>query len=211
MTERESKATSDRPNTNPFDQGYFRSDELRGFGFKRVGEDVRIAKNCTIIGLENISIGSNVRIDANVVITANSGSLDLGSYIHIGSGCYLGCAGGITFHDFAGLSQGISIYSATDDYSGNSLTNPTVPHEYLRVNTAPVILGKHVIIGSGSVVLPGVVIGEGSSVGALSLVTKSLDDWGVYLGTPARQLKARSKNLLQQEQRLLAAQKTVIT
>jgi galactoside O-acetyltransferase len=127
----------------------------------------------------------------------------LGNYIHIGGGCYLGCAGGITLSDFAGLSQGVRIYSSTDNYTGDSLTNPTVPHKYLKTKIAPVVLGRHVIIGSGTVILPGVTIGEGSSVGALSLVSKSLDGWGVYFGAPAKRLKARSKDLLEMEKELI--------
>ena len=105
--------------------------------------------------------------------------------------------------DFSGLSQGVRIYSGTDDYSGQALTNPTVPHQYLNVHIAPVRLGRHVIIGSGSVILPGVTIGEGSAVGALSLVTKSLDDWGIYSGVPVKRLKSRSRKLLELENDLL--------
>lgn len=193
------------PNTlpNPFNQGYFESEELRKFGFKSVGENVKIAKNTTIIGLNNISLGNNIRIDGNVVIAAYSGSLTLGNYIHIGGGCHLSCAGGITLKDFSGLSQGVRIYSGTDDYTGKSLTNPTVPHKYLKVKIAPVLLGKHVIVGSGSVILPGLTIGDGSSVGALSLVTKSLDEWGVYFGAPVKKLKARSKDMLKLEDELM--------
>jgi acetyltransferase-like isoleucine patch superfamily enzyme len=187
---------------NPFNPGYFESDELRTFGFKQVGKGVQIAKNCTIIGLHNIVLGDHIRIDGNVVLAAYSGSLTLGSYIHIGEGCYLGCGGGVTLDDFAGLSQGVKIYSGTDDYSGKTLTNPTVPHAFKEVKLAPVRLGRHVIVGSGSVILPGVNIGEGSSVGALSLVTKSLEPWGVYFGSPAKKLKERRKDLLQLEQRL---------
>ena len=52
-------------------------------------------------------------------------------------------------------------------------------------------------------VLPGVKIGNGTSVGALSLVTKSLDEWGVYFGSPAKRVKARKKDLLEQEKLLL--------
>jgi acetyltransferase-like isoleucine patch superfamily enzyme len=188
---------------NPFNQGYFESEELRHFGFKNIGENVKIAKNTTIIGLNNISLGNNILIDGNVVIAAYSGSLTLRNYIHIGGGCFLGCAGGITMSDFSGLSQGVSIYSGTDDYTGKSLTNPTVPRKYLKLKIAPVSLGRHVIIGSGSVILPGVSIGDGSSVGALSLVTKSLEEWGVYFGAPAKKIKARSKDMLKLEDELL--------
>ncbi len=189
---------------NPFNQGYYESEELRKFGFKRIGDNVKIAKNATIIGLNNISLGNNIRIDGNVVIVAHSGSLTLGNYIHIGGGCHLSCAGGITLADFSGLSQGVRIYSGTDDYTGKSLTNPTVPHKYLKVEIAPVILGKHVIVGSGSVILPGVTIGDGSCVGALSLVTKSLDEWGVYFGSPVKKLKDRSKDMLKLEEQFIS-------
>jgi acetyltransferase-like isoleucine patch superfamily enzyme len=204
---RQKSDNQNRPQTaqanNPFNQGYYETDELRTFGFKSVGKNVKIAKNTTIIGLNNIELGNNIRIDGNVVIAAYAGSLILGNYIHIGGGCHLSCAGRIVLEDFSGLSQGVKIYSVTDDYSGHSLTNPTVPQKFLNVKIAPVVLKKHVIVGSGSVILPGVVVGEGSSIGALSLVTKSLDVWVIYFGTPARKLKARSKRLLQLENELL--------
>jgi acetyltransferase-like isoleucine patch superfamily enzyme len=202
INDRESSSCSIGIIKNPFDQGYFESEELRGFGFKSVGDRVKIAKNATIIGLGNISIGNNVRIDGSVVIAAYSGSLSLGNYIHIGSGCYLGCGGGVVLGDFSGLSQGVRIYSGTDDYTGKFLTNPTIPQKYLSVNLEEVTLGKHVIVGSGSVILPGVTIGEGSSVGALSLVTKSIAEWGVYCGVPVRRIKTRMKDMLKLEAQL---------
>ena len=188
---------------NPFNQGYHTTEQLRKMGFKFVGENVQIAKNCTIIGLENISLGDNIRIDGGVTLACASGFLKIGSYIHIGGGCHITCAGGVELSDFSGLSQGVRIYSGSDDYSGNSLTNPTVPKKYLNVTVKPVFIGRHVIIGSGSVVLPGVKIGNGTSIGALSLVTKSLDEWGVYMGSPAKRIKARKKDLLEQEKLLL--------
>ena len=94
---------------NPFDQGFYESDELRSMGFKAVGDNVKIAKNCTIIGLKNITIGNNVRIDANIVIAAAAGYLAIGNYIHIGAGSHLACVGGITFEDFSNTSQGVRI------------------------------------------------------------------------------------------------------
>jgi acetyltransferase-like isoleucine patch superfamily enzyme len=190
--------------TNPFDRGYFGSEALKSFGFKSVGKNVEVARNSSIIGLQNISLGDNVRVDDNVIIAAASGSLRIGNYIHIAAGCYLGCSGGITMEDFSGLSQGVRVYSATDDYGGSSLTNPTVPARYLKLTVAPINLGRHVIIGSGSVILPGVSIGIGSSVGALSLVNKSLGSWFVHSGIPAKPIRPRSKQLLELEMELLA-------
>ena len=181
---------------NPFDSGYYQSSELKTFGFKKVGKNVKVAKNCTIVGLNNISLGSHIRIDSNVIIAATKGYLKLGNYIHIGAGCYLSCESGITLSNFSGLSQGIHIYSASGDFSGKSLNHPTVPKKYQLVKSAPVFLKEHVIIGTGSVILPGVTIGKGSSVGALSLVHISLDEWGVYFGVPVKKVNIRSKKVL---------------
>jgi len=203
-SERNDQMTTDNDSArrNPFDTGYYDSDELRGFGFAAVGENVMVAKNCTIIGLPNISIGDNVRIDGLTTIAAARGYCRIGDFIHIGGGCYLACGGGINLADFTGLSQGVRIYSVSDDYSGRSLTNPTVPAEFQTTKSGTVITGKHVIIGSGGVILPNLTIGEGSSVGALSLVSRSLDAWGIYSGIPARLIKPRRKDLLEDEKRL---------
>jgi galactoside O-acetyltransferase len=81
-------------------------------------------------------------------------------------------------------------------------TNQKLEAKYLQIKLAPVVLSKHVIIGSGSVILPGVHVGIGSSVGALSLVTKSLQEWGIYLGVPAKKIKNRGRNLLELEKEL---------
>lgn len=188
---------------NPFDPGYYSEHDLKDAGFKALGSNVSIARNCTIIGLENIEIGSNVRIDGYCsIIAAGQGWFKLGSYTHIGGYCYLSAGEGIRMDDFSGLSQGVRIYSKSDDYSGKYLTNPTIPEKYTGITSGTVILGRHVIIGSGSVILPKVMIGEGSSVGALSLVNRNLDSWGVYWGCPVKRLKDRSKRLLELEAEL---------
>ncbi|BDW84196.1 acetyltransferase [Roseicyclus marinus] len=186
-----------------FNPGYATTEELRTLGFAHVGKNVMIAHNCTLIGLENIHIGDNVRIDGQTTIAAARGHCRIGRNVHIGGGTYLACAGGLDLADFVGLSQGVRIYTISDDYSGAAMTNPTVPPDFTNVTVAPVTVGRHVIIGSGSVVLPGVEIGEGVAVGALSLVTKSLDAWGIYAGNPARRLRERSKALLDAERRYL--------
>lgn len=191
--------------TNPFDPGYYGEDELRAIGFKAVGHDVRIAKTCTIIGLPNIEIGDHVRIDGYcTIVAAGQGYARLGSYIHIAGYCGLYAGYGLTMADFSGLSRGVTIYTGTDDYSGHCLTNPTVPSKYTGVQGGTVSLGRHVIVGTGTTILPRVEIGEGSAVGAMSLVNKPLEPWGVYSGCPARRIKARLKDLLQREAELLA-------
>ncbi|MGY6128027.1 acyltransferase (plasmid) [Paraburkholderia strydomiana] len=187
---------------SPLNPGYWTEDELRQFGSPTVGSNVRVAKNCTVVGIENMTFGHDVRIDGPTVLSAPGGHIRIGSHVHIGGMCFLAGGGGIDLEDFSGLSQAVRVYSASDDYSGEALTNPTVPRQYLNVKVAPVRLGRHVIVGSGTVILPGCTIGEGTSVGAMSLVTKDLDPWGVYFGTPAKRLKARSRKLLRLETEL---------
>lgn len=71
------------------------------------------------------------------------------------------------------------------------MTNPTVPDEYKKASRAAVRIKGHVIIGAGSVVLPGVTLGFGSAVGALSLVRDDVDEGVVVAGTPAKPIGRR--------------------
>ena len=118
---------------NPLNAGYFDSEDLKNLGFRRVGDNVKISRNSTVVGFNEIEIGNNVRIDPYVCLIALGGSLRIGSYVHIGSFSHVAARGGVELADFAGLSQGVRIYSATDDYSGEYLTNPTVPKNYTSV------------------------------------------------------------------------------
>ena len=181
---------------------YLTEAELKDYGFKELGHNVRIHSRASVYCPEEISIGSNVRIDDFTVIVA-SGGVTIGSYVHIANFCFLGGRHGIVLGDFAGLAHGVKIFTGSDDYSGEMLTNPTVPEEYTGGRSGQVALGRHVIIGSGSIVLPGCELGEGVSVGALSLVNRSLEPWGVCFGIPARRIKSRKKSLLDLEKQLL--------
>jgi len=176
---------------NPFDPGYYYAEELKEMGFKSIGDNVSVAKNCTFINLHNISIASHVRIDGGTTIVAGNTGVEVGNYIHIGGGAFLLGTYGISLADFANLSQGVRIYTGNDDYTGGSFTNPMVPSDYTNITTGPVRLDKHVIIGSGSVILPNIQLHEGTSIGALSLVRKSTKAWTVYSGNPAKELMTR--------------------
>lgn len=177
---------------------FYSSRELRNLGIKRYGENVLISRNAVIYSPEMLEVGNNVRIDD---FTTISGKVVLGNYIHIAQACGLyGGDKGIYMDDFAGLSSRVVIYTVSNDYSGNSLTNPMVPAKYRPGDKSiPVHLGKHAIIGTSSVILPGADIGEGSAVGAMSMVGKPLGTWGIYAGSPAKKIKDRNKKLLELE------------
>lgn len=185
---------------------YYSEEELHNFGFKSIGKNVQIKKNVGIFFTENVSIGDNVRIDDNVVIIAGGEETKIGNYVHIAVNCCIAASSGFEMCDFSGLAPGVMIFTGSDDYSGNKLTNSTVARKYIGGDSGKVTLGRHVIIGAGSVILPNVEVGEGASVGALSLVIKSLEPWNVYFGNPAKRLKSRSKRLLDLEKKFLAEQ-----
>jgi len=192
--------------SNPFEHGYYDEYELRDFGFKSIGENVRIAKNCTIIGLKNIEIGSNVRVDGSVTIIASeSKRFVIESYVHIGTYSHICGSAGFLMRDFSALSVGVRVFTRSDDFTGSHLTNPTVPAKYKNVTDGEITIGRHAIIGSNSVILPSVNIGDGCAVGALACVHSSLEPWGVYFGSPARRIGNRSDKLLSLETELLKA------
>lgn len=183
-----------------FESGFYDDKDLADAGFKSIGKNVLIAKNCTIINPDNISIGDNVRIDGYCTLVAGTElTISIGSYVHIGSYSFLSGAKGIILEDFSALSQCVKIYTQSDDYTGATLTNPTVPSKYKNVNSGAVVIREHALLGSGCVVLPDTEIGRGAAVGALSLVTLDLNEWFVYFGNPIRKLKPRLKDLLKLE------------
>jgi acetyltransferase-like isoleucine patch superfamily enzyme len=173
--------------------------QLERMGFAALGEDVRISEKASIYGAARIRIGDHGRIDDFCILSAGEGGIGLGSHVHIGCFCSLIGAAEIVIQDFSALSGRVAVYSSSDDYSGNHLANPTVPVEFTNVDSRSVRLEKHVLVGAGAVILPGVVMHEGSVAGALSLVTHDCDAFWVYSGVPARRRIQRDRGLLEKE------------
>ncbi len=182
--------------------GYYSDEELKGLGFAKLGSSVLVSRKASLYGISRMSIGDYSRIDDFSVISAGEGGIDIGCYVHIAVMCSLMGQAKIEMEDFSGLSSRVCVYSSSDDYSGIAMTNPTVPKEYTKVDTRPVRIGKHVIIGAGSVVLPGTIIEDGAAVGALSLVRGVLESFVMYSGVPAKAIKPRKRDLLELENQL---------
>lgn len=178
---------------------FYSETELQSLGFGKVGKDVLISRLACFYQPADISFGDHVRVDDFCIL---SGKIDIGCYVHIAPYCGLYGTFGIVMKDFSGLSSRVAIYSGSDDYCGDYLTNPTVPDKYKNIIGGRVILEKHVIIGASSVILPKVRIGEGTAVGSLSLVIRDLEPWGIYAGIPCRLIKTRNKGLLDMEKAL---------
>ena len=173
---------------------FYSEEEIKKMGFAHIGHDVQISRKASIYGAKNIWIGNHVRIDDFCVL---SGKITLGNYIHIAVSTVLfGGTAGIIFEDYTGISSRCGVYATTDDYSGDYMTNPTVPAKYTNVIDEPVVIKKHSIIGTGSTILQGVSIEEGCALCAMTLATKDTKPWGIYMGYQCVRVKERSRELL---------------
>lgn len=172
---------------------FYSVSELRGMGFKSLGENVLISRKACFYTPNTIEIGSNVRIDDFCII---SGNVKLGSNIHISA--YVAIYGkyNVELEDYTGISPKSTVYSAMDDFGGDFLIGPIHDESKTNVTGGKVLIKKYSQIGCNSVVFPNLIIGEGCVVGACSLVRSSLEAWNIYVGVPAKKLKERSKNLI---------------
>lgn len=173
---------------------FLSQEEIAEIGFKSVGQGCLISRNARFYGPQNMTIGNHVRIDDFCIL---SGKITLGNYIHISAYVALYGAMGIVFEDCSGISARGTIYSAMDDFSGDYMIGPMLPDELTHVTGGPVIIKKYVQIGAHALIFPDLTVGEGSVVGACSMVRNSLEPWGIYAGIPCKFMKERSMKLLE--------------
>jgi galactoside O-acetyltransferase len=187
---------------------FYEKKDLHRFNFKKLGNNVLISKSATLYKTEQISISNNSRIDD---FCALSGEITIGMNVHITVHCSITASlSPIIIEDFVGIAANCHIFSSMDDFLGIGLTNPTIPMEFRNVSHGPVKISKHSIVGVGSVIFPNVIVGEGCAIGAMTLVNKSIDPWGVYVGIPAIRIKDRSKNLLEKEKQFIESQRQTL-
>ena len=180
---------------------YYNNEELEQMGFKYIGQNVKISNKASIYNCDQIEIGDNSRIDDFCVI---SGKIKIGRNVHITPQCLVaGGEKGILFEDFVTIAYQVQIFTQSDDYSGSTMTNSTIPLKYKNEDKKEVVLGKFSIVGASSVIMPGVILAEGTSVGAMSLVLLDTESWSIYVGNPAKKIKNRKKDLLELEKKYL--------
>ena len=185
---------------------FLAANQLRDLGFMSLGTGVLISDKASIYNPESMEIGDYSRIDDFCVI---SGRVSIGRNVHIAIHSNVaGGSDGVVLDDFSGLAYGCQVFSQSDDYSGTTMTNPTVPAEFKAVRKNAVRIGRHSILGTSTVVFPGVQIAEGCATGALAVVTKSTEPWSIYAGNPAKRVKRRNQGLLELEKAYLASTHT---
>lgn len=176
---------------------FYSNSELDKIGFKSIGDNVLISKKASFYNIQNISIGSNVRIDDFCII---SGQISIGSFVHISAFVALYGKFGIEIGNFSGISPNSIIFSAVDDFSGNYYINPMLPVELTNVKGGKVLIKNHVQLGVNTIVMPDLTIEEGAVTGAFSFVNSSLKGWSINFGIPAIYRSERSRALLNLKQ-----------
>ena len=180
---------------------YYINKELKQLGFKYIGNNVKISDKASIYNFDQISIDDNSRIDDFCVV---SGKVTIGKNVHITPMCLVaGGEKGIIFEDFTTIAYGVQIFTQSDDYSGKTMTNSTIPKEYKNEYKKKVVIKKYSIVGAGSIIMPGVTLAKGTSIGAMSLVLKDTKPWSIYVGNPAKKIKKRNKDLLKLKKQYL--------
>lgn len=163
--------------------GKFRPEQL-----KALGENVIFEEGVMIFHPENIAIGKNVYIGHRTILKGYyKNLLTIGDNTWIGQCCFFHSAGGIEIGKAVGIGPNVQIIT-----SAHQETDPEKPVLYEPLSFKKVILKDGCDIGVGSIILPGVTVGEGAIIGAGSVVTKDIPDRAVAAGVPARIIRNRS-------------------
>lgn len=157
-----------------------------------LGEGAVIYPTAKIVHPEQLWLGDHSTIDDFVFLNAGQGTR-IGRYVHIA--CHVSIIGGgeLEMGDYSVLATGARILTATDTFREGSRMSTRLPDAYRNVFRAKVKIDPDAFVGANAVVMPGVAIGEGAVAAAGAVVTGDLEPWTVYVGSPARPLKARPR------------------
>jgi len=133
-----------------------------------------------LLRLFGAQIGKGVHIYPRVKIWA-PWTVKIGDESGVGDDVNLYSQAAITIGKRVVISQGTYICTGTHDYKKRGFP----------LRASPIIIGDYAWIATEVFVHPGVIIGEGSVVGARSVVTKDTEPWMVYSGFPCGPIKKR--------------------
>ena len=157
---------------------------------KFMGEHVNIHEWAKLIKEEVIQIGEGTQIDDFVLIYGGLGIV-LGRYNHVCSFVSIVGGGELITGDYVGMAAGCRIMTGAHRHENGTRMVSTVPSEQQDILIGKVVLEKDVFLGTNSVVLPNVTIGEGAMIGAGSVVNRDVEPWTINIGVPVRTIGKR--------------------
>ena len=186
---------------------FFSIEELNEFKFKKIGKNVLISKNAVIIGSENICIGDFTRIDPFTVLMAPRGYIEIGKVSHISTHVLICGHVGVKLGNFCGLGSGTKIYSSSESYTGDGVSNLNLLNNdklkrFSKYDIGEVVIKDHTNIGANCTVLPKAVVGKNSAIGANSIIKGKLKGGFIYSGSPLRAIIKKSDNNLSSEKKI---------
>ena len=125
--------------------------------------------------------GDNIGTGTYITAPLNGAALDrmkIGNNVFINSNLLAIARGGITIEDDVQIAGNVSL-----------LTNNHDPYDRMVLPCKPILIKKGAWIGANVVVLRGISIGKHAIVGAGSVVTKDVPDYAVVVGNPAKVVK----------------------
>lgn len=155
------------------------------------GDDVIIHKSAEITRPELCTIGTHVAIDYGFYCTTK---LHIGDYVHISPHVAVigGKKTGLYIEDFCFISTGAKMICGSETFEGNGLIGPVIPDEYKENQILlPITLKRFAGVCANSTVMPGIIMAEGSILGANSFLKQNTEPWTIYAGSPAKPIKLR--------------------
>jgi len=167
--------------------------------FASYGQGVVIYEPALILRPESVFLGDHVRIDSFTKIEGGLGVV-IGRYVHVTSFCHLGIGGGLLeIGEGVGMGSGVKVLSGSNIEDGYYMSVAAPPDMYV-IKRNKTVVGRGAFLGSGSIIMPGVTVGEFAIIGAGAVVTHDVPARQVWVGNPARKLRDRMDAIASAEQ-----------
>jgi acetyltransferase-like isoleucine patch superfamily enzyme len=139
---------------------------------------------------QNIRIGDRSMVGIGCYFCADQGgTIEIGRNVGINDYCYVTSAHSITIEDDVRIGEFVSIRDFDHEFGRTDL-----PIHLQGLRGGPIRIGEGSWIGRGVMVTSGVTVGKGCVIGANAVVTRSLPDWSVAVGVPAKIISMRKEH-----------------
>lgn len=171
---------------------FLKTQTLYRLAFGSIGKRTIIRAPILLQNTRYVHVGDNVIIwhGARLEVVTERYGHTFQPKVIIGDGAsfqqnfHLACAQEIIIGKKVAITENVGIFDIWHPYEDVTCAIVEQP-----LHTAPVCIGDETLIGMGAIIHPGVKIGKHCVIGANSVVTKSIPDYSVAVGIPARVIK----------------------